>query len=256
MFWRRAILVTCALLVLCVGLALLLPNSPWYWPELMAKRPQHQGGSTGHWIDQLDTKDDEKKREAIFNLGAIGPEAAEAVPRLAVILREDPEGETRNAAALALTKMTPASGTAAADLGAALQDSDYFVRMNAAICLARLKADAKPAVPNLIKAVKDQTNRTNIRAFGHTILDVAALALGRASRGSTDGVGPLTEALDVAITVPERRALARALGEIGPEARPAVERLRALKTDQDADFKAVVEEALGKIEGKPGPKKQ
>jgi HEAT repeat protein len=122
--------------------------------------------------------------------------------------------------------------------------------MNAAIALARLRADAKPAVPNLIKAIKDKSNKNNLRVFGHTIQEVSALALGRASAGSTDAVGPLAEALDAATTDSERQAMARALGEIGPDARQALKQLRAVKTDQNPDLKAAVESALARIEGK------
>jgi hypothetical protein len=50
-----------------------------------------------------------------------------------------------------------------------------------------------------------------------------------------------------------RSAAARALGEVGPEARPAVPLLRALRADKGADIEAreAAENALQKIEGVP-----
>jgi HEAT repeat protein len=142
----------------------------------------------------------------------------------------------------------------------------------------------RPAIPALAKAVKDRGNQTNLNKFLSSIQQEAVLALGRASAGSPEGVQTLIDALQdfrqqtrkvviktvqgerarqkndeadkaasmAAAVISTKIAFARALGAIGPEARPAVKLLREmLKEDQISDFKSAAEEALQKIEGQP-----
>lgn len=253
---RRTLWLVAALVVLA-ALAVLIPGSPAHLPTLMGGGyfgQYHDGHSAGYWRDGLKSPDAEARRRAIFALGAIGPDAGEAVPALAVILREDPDAEARQQAALALSKMAPASRAAVPALAEALADEEPFVRMNAALALSRLRAEARPAVPALIEALKDEDNRTNVGRFAATIAEAVALALGRASAGSADAVPALTEALAAARTVGMREARARALGEVGAEARPAVPQLQALLQDKNVDVRWAAEDALRKIEGEPGAK--
>jgi hypothetical protein len=153
------------------------------------------GHPTSHWLEALDSDDDETRAHAIHCLGAIGPDASEAVPKLAGLLVNSPSSKVRSEAALTLQKMVPDSRTAVGELAQALEDHEKLVRMNAAIALMRLDKDAKPAVPALIKALKDKSNRDNLQTFTFTIQEEVALALGRATAGTTDGVAPLLEEL-------------------------------------------------------------
>src|SRR5207244_6799070 len=50
-------------------------------------------------------------------------------------------------------------------------------------------------VPALIPALKDKANQTNLNTFLFTIQHQVALALGKASAGTAQGVPPLMEAL-------------------------------------------------------------
>ena len=88
---RRALLwVTIALLALG-GVAVLVPNSPLYLTNLFGSSGEHEGHSTRYWMKELDSPDAERRQEALYALGAIGPDAADAVPKLAQILVEHPE---------------------------------------------------------------------------------------------------------------------------------------------------------------------
>jgi hypothetical protein len=243
---RRKVRLVAAVLLL-LGLAVLIPGTPAYLPRLLTAGASYQGHSAGYWTEALDSPDGAARRKAVFALGAIGPDAGEAVPALAAILTDDAERETRSEAALALAKKSPASRPAVPALARALSDSEPLVRMNAAIALFRLKADARPAVPALIKALQDGANKTNAYAFTFTIREMAARALGRASAGSADGVPALTAALQDADTDELREAAARALGEVGPAARPAVSRLRALLQDNNSEMRRAAAEALKQI---------
>lgn len=279
--WTMVILVV---LVVVVGLALTTPGSPVYLSSLFGK-------STHEYMKALDSPDDAVRSEAIHGIGALGSDGEAAVPALAKILVEAPAPQHRIEAALALSKMAPASRAAVPALAQALEDKELFVRMNAATALARLGADSRPATAALIKALKDKDNQTNLDNFLFTIQEQVALALGRATAGTAEGVPALMEALEVVradksvkvetiqgdqnearqklmalikgggkvdnsksanTIIRAKMALARALGEVGPEARPAVPLLRAMiAEDKISDFKTEAEEALAKIEAKP-----
>src|SRR5205814_106117 len=128
-------------------------------------------------------------------VGSIGAEAGRGVPRLGEILTQDQDREMRNAAALALSKMTPASRDALPALIQAVEDKEAPVRMNAVIALFRLKEEARPAIPVLVKALNDEDNLTNANLFHNNIQEMAALALGRASAGTTEALPHLAEFL-------------------------------------------------------------
>jgi hypothetical protein len=272
--------------IVLATVAILIPNSPVYLPKLFGGyEREYEGHGTSYWVKTLNDSDEETRRHAIFALGAIGPDAPEAVPRLAEVLVKGP-GEDRAEAALALTKMYPASEQAVAALAQALEDQRLIVRMRAAQALAHLGAKAAPAVPALFKAVKDKNNDTNLDNFPQTIQQVAVLALGRATAGTDEAVPELMAGLQAIRddkTNPEIKTVqldqgaarmaassgktnkgkkdsldvirakivyARALGEIGPKAKPAVSLLKAmLAEDQISDFKLEAQEALRKIEG-------
>src|SRR5262245_34546915 len=209
-------------------LALLLPGSPLYLVDLLTPSGAgHNGHPTSHWISALKTDDGTARREAIFAIGATAAEAGEDVPALADILAQDPDPNTRREAALALSKMAPASRAAVPALARAVDDEEPWVRMNAVHALTWLKTEARPAIPALTKALTREGNRTRL-AFTHSIQEAAAVALGRASAGSAEAVPALTEALRTADTDTMRGAAARGLGFVGAQAQTATPLLRDL----------------------------
>jgi HEAT repeat protein len=235
----------------CVALgafAFLLPGSPLYLPKVLVSGRQHDGRSVRSWMASLDSSDPDERRNAIFALGAIGPEAAEGVPALAAILTDDPDRDARSQAALALSKMHPASCEAVDALTAALEDEEPFVRMNSSIALVKLGKDARPAIPALIKGVADRRNHRHVGAFVPTICGVMLVALGRASAGTDEAVPTLIAVLKNNPTAEMRRAAAQGLGEIGTSARPATDLLRPLLQDGNPDVRHAAEHALKKIE--------
>jgi HEAT repeat protein len=247
LFWVPTLTVALA------GAALAIPASPFYLPEYLFRGGYHDGHPTGYWIKSLDAPDTASRYRAIHALGAIGPEAEAAVPALAVILRRDPERFLRAEAALALSKMRPASVRAVPALAEALGDEDQKVRMYAVIALATMGRASRPAVPALTAALKDDTNQAHVSTFYFTIQEEAAIALGRATSGTPEAVPVLMETLRAAPSDRLRWAAARALGTVGTEARPAVPLLRTLLRDEGPVPRWVVEEALLDIEGNPAP---
>jgi hypothetical protein len=251
---RRLLLWAVAAVVVVPLIAMLIPGAPVYLPELFFPKAQHDGHSVGYWMGALKNPDGEARRQAIFALGAIGAPAGEAVPALSAIMLDDPAEQTRSEAALALSKMDPASRAAVPALAQALEDKGPLVRMYAAMALFRLRTEARPAVPALIKGLKDKANETYMNLFWMTIREMIIDALGRASAGTDEAVPALTEALKTADTDALRVAAATALGEVGPDARPAVPLLQKLLKDKHRPTRDAAREALEKIQGGPAAK--
>jgi HEAT repeat protein len=229
------------------AVALLIPGTQWYLPGLLPSVKEHDGHAAGYWVNALDSRDGKVRHRAIFALGAIGQEASEGVPALSAILLDDPDRAIRSEVALALSKMDPASRAAVPALTVALEDEEPQVRMYAAVALFRLREEARPAVPTLIRGLKDELNWTLIEAFKLTVREMEAMTLGRASAGTADGVPALMEALESAKTDHTRRSAARALGAVGPEARPAASLLQKLLDSRDPNVRESAQEALVRI---------
>ncbi len=225
------------------ALAVLTPGSPAFLPGLLFPKATHEGKPASHWLAQLQSGPREARLAATLALGAIGADAAEAVPALAALLRDGDE-EERAAAALTLLKMSPASAPAVPALAAALTDDGLGVRMNAATALARLGSAARAAIPALAVAIRDEANQTNLGRFHVTIQEQAAIALGRASAGSAEGVRPLTDILEGEHTEELRAAAARGLGEIGEQARVAIPLLTPLLAEPNPLLRESAENAL------------
>lgn len=238
-------------LSLLAAIGLWVPGSPAYLPSLIVHYSHYSDGhSLGYWLRALERPDTEIRRQALFALGAMGSSAAEAVPVLTRILREDPDPKARHQAALALAKMAPASAAAVGALAQALdEDAEAPVRMNAAIALSRLGTQARPAVPALIRATQRRANRTNLATFCFTIQEEAAVALAHATAGTSEGVAALMKALESARTANKRLILVRALGEIGAPARVAEPRLRTLIAVDAPEVREAAQDALRKIRG-------
>ncbi|HEX5270862.1 MAG TPA: HEAT repeat domain-containing protein [Gemmataceae bacterium] len=242
------------LLLLLGALALLLPRSPAYAPKLFARYLNvYDGHGAGHWTGALDDPDPKVRRRAIFALGMLGSDAEDAIPALGAIMVNDDDSDLRVEASLALSKLGPATRSEVPSLARALGDENPLVRINAARTLFRLGPDARPAAPALIRAMKAWQNEPEVKPFDVSVQQVAALALGRATAGSDEGVSALVEALEGARRTDMRRTVARSLGDVGACARPAEPQLRALLRDEDDDVRDAAATALKKIGADPAP---
>jgi HEAT repeat protein len=251
--FKRSLLWSLTAVIALPGFALLIPGSPAYLPTLLSPggslSHNYNGHFTGHWVKALNTTDGKAKRDAIFALGVIGPEAAEGVPSLAAIVVDDPDPETRCAAGLALSKMAPASKAAVPALARALDDPEPRVRMHAVVALSPLKTEAREAIPALIQAVKDSHNRQKIPPFIPTVQEAAIQVLGRASAGTDAAVPTLREILeDPDSTEWTLMPVVHALGDVGADARVTVPKIRTLLTHSNNDLREAAETALKKIE--------
>jgi HEAT repeat protein len=235
------------MVILLAVLTILVPGSPLYLANFFGSNKQHDGHSLSYWLGALRSPEVEQRRRAIFALGAIGADASDGIRPLAAILLQDPDREVRIQAALALTKMAPASREAVPALAQALSDQEPLVRMNACLALSKLGSEGQAAIPALIAAVKDESNETNLDTFTFTIQQAAAVALGRASSGSEAAVPALTSLLQTSESESLRIMVARALGDVGPAAHSAAPMLVPLLSEPSATLRQSAGEALDKI---------
>jgi hypothetical protein len=249
---KRRVLWTFIGLFTIVFLFLLVPGSPFFWPQVLDDRGHHNGHFTNYWIDQLDDPDLEKRLEAIRSLGAIGgSKAKKAIPRLADLMVNDPDLQTRVEASLALTKMDKTTKDVIPQITQAMKDPDLVIRANALRILIRLRTDAHPALSALIEAVNDDTNKSNLGIFTFTLQELAVTAVGYATAGTTDGVATLRPLLTPSHSQSLRIATINALILIGPAASSSVADLEPLLKDNDAKIKTAAKEAIELITGKP-----
>jgi len=234
-----------------IGFGMAVPGSPLFLPNLVNPKVQHGGHGMRHWLEESKSDDATTRQKAIIALGTMGAAAHEAVPAVAAALLKDTDPDVRNQAALALTKMVPASEVAVPALAQALTDEILKVRLNAAMALVRLGAKAKPAVPALLKALDDDKNDDNVGTFHTTIQDLVALALGRATAGTEEAVPALTAYLERSADMDRCISAARALAEVGVNARSAEPQLRKLLKHHHSDVRKAAAEALEEIGATP-----
>jgi HEAT repeat protein len=107
--------------------------------------PRYHGKTAGMWLDQLKTATSATERwRAAQALGAMGPEAREAVPELSRALKSD-DAMLRAEAATALGHMGPAARPAVPALKELLTDKHPPVRDAAENALKAINAEPQKA---------------------------------------------------------------------------------------------------------------
>jgi HEAT repeat protein len=118
---------------------------------------------------------------AAQDLGEIGAikaaDAKDAVPYLLQVVKKDKDAKVREAAALALGKMSANPKEAVPVLIEALKDKENAVRAAAARALGQLGPDAKDAVPaleELRKSTEKDKDKGVMRAAGDALKSIRA----------------------------------------------------------------------------------
>jgi HEAT repeat protein len=222
---------------------------------------------------QQESADPEQRWRAAELLGAIGPEAADAVPAL-VAARRDADPHVRAVAVRSLGQLAPASAEAIPELVEALDSAerlpalaalanfgalaapavprvrailakggDAAVRWNAARTLGRIGPPARAAVPDLLAGLRDRDA---------LVREHCAESLGQVGQADEVVLAGLVGVLgDPAARV--RRDAVRSLGWLGPAARPAVRDIAGLLKDPDPAVRRAARQAWRQIDAKSAP---
>ncbi|HVO97901.1 MAG TPA: DUF2961 domain-containing protein [Bryobacteraceae bacterium] len=222
------------------------PTLPEAMPQLTGARVTteavYRGVPLSEYRKRLAGATGAKRAAVLRSIGAFREDAGVAAPDVAAKLA-DSGADVRIAAAWALSQMGPAGAASVPGLIKSLADPDPLVRSLSAVALRSMGPKAFAAVPALIHALSDAEP---------TVRSPAAEAIGRIGPAAKAAVGALSERL----LVPNEviyvlRSDAIALGDIGPEAAPALPALRqVLKITR---VTATAEEAILKINRQPVP---
>jgi HEAT repeat protein/S1-C subfamily serine protease/DNA-directed RNA polymerase subunit RPC12/RpoP len=200
-------------------------------------------------------------------LGAMGVAAKISIPTLAKALESDKSPDVRAEAVLALSKMGPDAKAALPQLEAALKDPNLEVRLSILSAIASIGPDAKGVAPLLVKTMKEKNRDYRagvIKALGAIGPDAAkdtlepligSLQEAHLQRDATEALGKMGKPAVKPLTNllihrdPNIRACAvEALGEIGPDAKSAVDLLNRLaKFDRVPEVRDAAKEAVKKI---------
>jgi hypothetical protein len=153
--------------------------------------------------------------------------------RIASLIAElkNPDSQERRVAAIALGRIGLDARAAVPALAAALKDSVWEVRDQAASALGKIGPDA---VPELVTALKNSDSNVRI---------TAALALGQIGPDAVSALATALKDSDRGV----RYYAALALGAIGPDAGDAVPALTALISDPNVDVRESAATAIKKI---------
>ena len=171
---RKRLLIGGGFLAVAFATLLIVPTTRHFVFGTLRGESFHNGRYASQWVEELASEDDQARLTALLNIEQMGGDARPTLPALLRVLREDPSPRLRSAAAFAVFKIMSdlnfRSGTHAAEategLIGALTDDDPVVRMNAAMSLGTLGADASSAVPALTAGIQNKENRSN---FGQIV---------------------------------------------------------------------------------------
>lgn len=206
-------------------------------------------------------------------LGNIGPPT---IPALTDAL-SNADPLTRVQAGRALLKLKPNSRPAIDAMAAALKADDRLVRFGAAVALEQVGDEAAPVISQMIEALRTDdyefVRSTIACALGEMNLPASiakpvflasmndpcsgvrqwsASALGRIRPVSVEAIKALSRTLEHDPDQLVRNASVRSLGEFGAPARSTLPLLRRLlETQDDAEFREELEEAIWLIQNAP-----
>jgi len=225
--------------------------------------------TVAQWADQLNSKEFRQQWYAAYDLGTLGPQAAQAVPALHALLdvKSGANEYARSMAAWALGRIGSAAAGQIPFLIETMRSTKLLaVRRSTAEALGTFGDAAKPAVSELLKMLnnEDEISRVNAAValwkvdrhpaampallemlrHGDTSQSYAvAVALGQMENEAETVAPALIEAFH-SPSADVRRAAARSLGQLGKAAFPAITKAKALQ-DPDVEARRTVVEALG-----------
>ncbi len=198
--------------------------------------------------------DNEMKQSAIDTLGMMGKNASHAAPQLASLLTHK-ENWVKQYAYFGLEKMGKNATGAVKQISEALDSSNPNSRKFACTILGSLEESAKPALSKMESLMLNDADSI--------VRSSCAFGISYMGKHATDAVPSLIKAMDDR-DMNVKRAIIHALGNIGPEAKKALPKLRAMLNNEtrepsspikgqkeQRELKQLAQEALNKITLKP-----
>lgn len=182
-------------------------------------------------LARLESRDTTDQARAVLGFAALGDQAQPALPRLTELLRDEP---STLSAARALAAIGPAG---VPSLTNALASPFRPVRTSCARALGRMRGNARPVVPALVRVLDDTDD--DLRYF-------ATRALGNLAVEPVQAVPALVTRLEDR-NLEVRKVAARSLGQFKHRAKVAVPALVKALDDPDLGVKLTAAFALREI---------
>lgn len=212
-------------------------DKPAAKPAAKVEEPLIHGKPADHWIKALKSPDKEVRKKAARDLNPPDDEEAVLAPALTEALF-DSEHVVRESAFQALSQM---DADVIAALTKSLQKSlgakEAQTRQRAASCLGLLGEDARKAVPDLVKLMKDPSEQVRIQA---------SFALGHIGASPDSAVPALVSCL-IDASAEVRTTAAEALSHFGTSALPAIPDLTKALKDAKPGVRLEASSTLGRI---------
>lgn len=204
--------------------------------ENAAVKLAHMGSAAMPFlIGELKSSDPQRQQLAIRLLWRFRTQAAPALPALFDLLHnETVRTDLKAHIAYALPSVDEAGTIAVPELIQALKTDEVSLRHATADVLGKYGTNAHSAAEALEEALKDENPSVRVQA---------AKSLWLVGGSAEKAIEALVEEL----TTGYHWGASRALGEIGPEAIPAVPHLITALHNDDREVRAIVAEALGQI---------
>ena len=228
-------------------------------------------------IEAMKTGNTAQKTQAAYTLSQRGMGAEIVLPIFLDGLK-DKTASVRRQSAEALSRYGAKAREAGPILTALLEDTDESVRSQAFATLGGIGLEPKELFAAASKILRSKGDKLNaaaaatIRRLGPTMLPEVVAALRADDAKSADGAGLRLVCLQTltmsgpgakdampdlmkALGDPSpkvRLTAARALGNLGPDAKNAVDALTGLQTDADTSVKAIAKAAVAQIRAVPG----
>ncbi|MGJ8696290.1 MAG: sulfatase-like hydrolase/transferase [Verrucomicrobiaceae bacterium] len=122
----------------------------------------------------LNDKDSSVRYWAATGIGNVGIRSEESVIACLALLEKETSTVVRIATARALLRMKAEEKAALAELSKSLESPEQWSRLHAAIALDEADEQARPALPALKKALKNQPNKYIVRVTNKAVNDLEA----------------------------------------------------------------------------------
>jgi HEAT repeat protein len=193
----------------------------------------------------------EVRRAAVFAIGRVEPDdvgkASEAIARFTT----DPDEQTRKEAISSLCLLKDKSPDTVKAVAAGLADASVEVRRLAAAGLGKFERAAKEAEAELLATFKKTGEDKLVKAYA-----LHSLCIGLRDE-PTKILSDMTARLDPTVErdADVRIAICDEIGDMGPDAQPAVPALRAAQKDPEGKVRDAATFALKKVTAKKEEKK-
>ncbi len=182
------------------------------------------------------------RAQTVYILGQIGPAAVAATPALAK-LTSDPDPNVAVEAAHALAKIGPGAKDAVPALIEVLKQPESKSAHAAVFALGMIGPGAAAAEPALLEVIKGKDDSMSMLS-AWAIIKIRGVTADTAAKVIPELLTTLDSHLPQS-----RQAAAESLGELGPLAKSAVEKLERATKDENEGVRAAATKALKSIRG-------